>query len=137
MKKTYWIIIGISVPLALFGIFVLIITSMIIQINSDSDKWMVELEPHLQMSSDQLFPQIQNEDVGQLKIYKTTSLDRYLNTISSVLNSQFKNSINTDAKFVFYIDKNSKYSKNEIQEILLDIDGIKKVEMLHDWLLNK
>ena len=132
MKKTYWIIIGISVSLELFGIFVLIVTSIIIQINLDSDKWMVELEPHLQMSSDQLFPQIQNEDVGQLKIYKITSLDRYLETISSVLNSPFKDSINTNAKFVFYIDKNSEYSENEIQEILLNIDDIKKVEMLHD-----
>ena len=58
MKKTYVIIVGISVPLTLLGIFILIIASTIIQINSDYDKWMVELELHLQMSSDQLFPQI-------------------------------------------------------------------------------
>ena len=118
----------------IFGIMVLVFSSLINQISENSEKWMVELEPHLQMSPRQLISQMQNQDIGELKILRITSLDDYFETLSPDLEEQFKNAVDTDARFVFYIDKDIKYAEKEIQEILTNVDGIKDAVMLYDWI---
>ncbi len=61
---------GLSIPLILFGLFVLVIAINVYQINADSDKWMIELEPNLDLTENNLLYQIRNEDIGQLQIHK-------------------------------------------------------------------
>ena len=51
MKTKYKIIIGISIPAVLFGIFVLLIAINVIHMLENSERWMIELEPHLDLSA--------------------------------------------------------------------------------------
>ena len=134
VDKTLVIIAVIITAAVIFGIMVLVFSSLINQINENSEQWMVELEPHLQMSPRQLISQMQNQDIGELKILRITSLDDYFETLSPDLEEQFKNAVDTDARFVFDIDKDTKYTEKEIQEILTNVDGIKDAVMLYDWI---
>ena len=134
----YWfIIIGVSIPVVFFGILTLTIAVNIIQINSDSDKWMVELEPHLVLSEGNLLYQMRNEDIKELKIYKVRYLDDFLDGFPSELKIPFKDSLPTDNRYVFYIDKNSGYSNDEIREILVEVDGIKNAQIVFSWMLGR
>ena len=134
MNKILVIIAVIITAAVIFGIAVLVFSSMINQITEDSEQWMVELEPHLQMSPRQLISQMQNQDIGDLKISRITSLGDYFETLSPELEEQFKNAVDTDVKFVFYIDKDTKHTEKEIQEILTNVDGIKEAVILYDWI---
>ncbi len=62
------------------------------------------------------------------------SLDDYFDRFSPEFMTQLKNSINTDRKFVFYISKESAYTDDDIGEILTNIDGIKNVEKMYEWI---
>ena len=70
-------------------------------------------------------------------IFLAVYLEDVLDGFSLDIKSQFKNSIPTDNRYVFYIDKNSGYSNDEIQEILVGVDGIKNVQIVFSWLLGK
>ena len=138
MQRRYWlIIIGVSIPVAFFGILTLVIAVNIIQVNSDSDKWMVELESHLTLSEMDLLYQMRNEDIKELKIYKVRYLDDFLDGFPSYLKDQFKDSLPTDNRYVFYIDKNSGYSNDEVHEILVEVNGIKNAQIVFSWMLGK
>jgi len=137
MKKIYWIIIGISIPLTLFGLFVLVIAINIIQINSDSDKWMVELEPHLDLTEGNLLYQMRNEEIGKLRIYKIRYLDDFVKNLPSDIHGQLEDANLLDNKYVFYIDKKSGYSNDEIREILVEVDGILDAKIVFAWILGK
>ena len=43
----------------------------------------------------------------------------------------------TERRFVVYVDERHEYSKQQIQKIFTDIDGIHGSRHLHDWLLHK
>ena len=135
MKTSYKIIIGISVPLVLFGILVLLIGNNVSQILANSDRWMVELEPSLNLNSVELFSQMRDEDLKELKIYRVQSLEDYFESLSPNLEKQFKAARHTENRFVFFIDKRSPYSDEQIHEILTEIEGIKDAKYLNDWLL--
>lgn len=139
MQRRYWlvIIIGISIPVAFFGILTLVIAVNIIQINSDSDKWMVELEPHLDLSEGELLYQMRNEDIKELKIYRVRHLDDFLDGFPPYFKNQFEGSLPTDNRYVFYIDKNSGYANKEIREILVGVEGIKDAQIVFSWMLGK
>ena len=137
MKKIYWIIVGVSIPVVFFGILTLIIAINIIQINSDSDKWMVKLEPHLDLTEGNLLYQMRNEDVGQLQIHKIRYLDDFVQNFPSDIHGQLEDANLIDNRYVFYIDKKSDYSDDEIREILIEIDGIKDAEIVSAWILGK
>ena len=135
MKSRTKIIIGISIPLILFGIFVLLIANNVSQMLSNSERWMVELEPHLDLSDDQLESQLRNEDLKELTLYRVQTLEDYFDSLTPNFERQFKAAIDTDHRFVVSIDENHEYSDQQIQEIFIDIDGIKEAKDLHDWIL--
>lgn len=136
MKTRFLIIIGISIPLILFGILVLAVANNVSQMFSNSDLWMIELEPHLELSAKDLGLQIKNEDLKQLHIYRIQSLEDYFGSLTPNFERQFEAAINTDHRFVFYVDKSSGYSDGQIQGIFTDINGIKDAKYLYDWLLH-
>jgi preprotein translocase subunit SecF len=129
MKTRYKIIIGISIPLIIIGIFVLLIAINVSHMLENSERWMVELEPHLELSADQLESQIKNEDLKELRLYRVQTLEDYFESLTPNFERQFKAVIDTEHRFVVSIDENSGYSEQQIQEIFTGIDGIK------DWLL--
>jgi len=135
MKTRYKIIIGISIPLVLFGIFVLLIAINVSHMLENSERWMVELEPHLDLSDDQLEFQMKNEDIKDLTLYRVQTLEDYFESLTPNFERQLKTAFDTEHRFVFYIDENSGYSEQEIQNILTNIVGIKEARDLHDWLL--
>ncbi|WP_371503992.1 hypothetical protein [Nitrosopumilus adriaticus] len=137
MKTLYKITIGITIPLVLFGIFVLLIAINVNQMLENSERWMVELEPDLDLSDDQLESQIKNEDLKELRLYRVQTLEDYFESLPPNFERQFKAAIDTELRFVVYIDENHEYSKQQTQSIFNDIDGIKESRYLHDWLLNK
>ncbi|AJW70267.1 hypothetical protein [Nitrosopumilus adriaticus] len=137
MKTLYKITIGITIPLVLFGIFVLLIAINVSHMLENSERWMVELEPDLDLSDDQLESQIKNEDLKELRLYRVQTLEDYFESLPPNFERQFKASIDTEHRFVVYIDENHEYSKQQTQSIFNDIDGIKESRYLHDWLLNK
>ena len=134
MRRKYWAIIGISVPLALFGIMVLVIADNLNQINSNSDKWMVEVAHDKDLSKQQLSLQI-NEDLEKIHIYRIQTLEKYFTSLTPNFEKQFKDAINTEHRFVAYVDKNSGYSDEQIQEMLTDVTYITDAKDLHEWLL--
>jgi len=102
---------------------------------SNSERWMVELEPHLDLSDDQLESQLRNEDLKELHLYRVQTLEDYFDSLTPNFERQFKAAIDTDHRFVVSIDENHEYSDQQIQEIFIDIDGIKEAKDLHDWIL--
>lgn len=135
MKTKFKIIIGISIPLIIIGIFVLLIAINVSHMLENSERWMIELEPHLELSADQLESQIKNEDLKELQLYRVQTLEDYFESLTPNFERQFKTAIDTEHRFVVSIDENSGYSEQQIQEIFTDIDGIKQARDLHDWLL--
>lgn len=137
MEKKYVIIIGVSIPLTLLGIFVLVIAVNIVQINSNSEKWMVELEPHLNLTEGDLLYQMRNEDIKELQIRKVRYLDDFFQGFPPDIQKQLEDNLRTDNRYVFYIDKKSGYSDEEIRETLIEVDGIKNAEIVFAWILDK
>ena len=137
MKTRYKIIIGVSIPLFLFGIFVLLIAINVSQILENSERWMIELDPHFDLTDDQLKSQLRNEDLKELTLYRVTTLEDYFESFDPNLRRQFKDAFYTEHRFVVSIDKNHEYSKQQIQEIFTNIDGIKETRDLHEWLLGR
>lgn len=137
MKTRYKIIIGISIPVALFGIFVLLIAMNVSHMLENSERWMVELEPHLDLSDEQLELQLRDEDLKDLILYRVKTLEDYFESFDPNWKRQLKDAFNTEHRFVVSIDENHEYSEQQIQEIFTDIDGIKESRDLHDWLLRR
>jgi len=101
----------------------------------NSERWMVELEPHLDLSADQLESQLRNEDLKDLTLYRVQTLEDYFESLTPNFERQFKVAFDTENRFVVSIDENHEYSEQEIQEILTNIDGIDESRDLHNWLL--
>ena len=137
MKSRTKIIIGISIPMILFGIFVLLIAINVSHMLSNSERWMVELESHLDLSDDQLESQLRNEDLKELTLYRVQTLEDYFDSLTPNFERQFKAAIDIEHRFVVNIDENHEYSEQQIQEIFTDLDGIKESRDLHDWLLRR
>ena len=136
MKTRYKIIFGISISLVvLFGIFLLLIANNVSYMLENSERWMIELEPYLELTADQLESQLRNEDIRELTLYRVQSLEDYFESLTPNLERQFKDAFDTEHRFVVYIDENHEYSGEEIKEIFTEIDGIKNARDLHDWLL--
>jgi hypothetical protein len=127
MRKRYIIIIGISIPLVLFGIFVSLIAINVSQNLENSERWMVELEPHLILTDDQLEYQMQDEDIKDLRLYRVQTLEDYFDSLTPNFEKQLEAAFDTEYRYVFYIDKHSGYSQEQIKEILTDIEGIAQV----------
>jgi len=84
MKKIYLIIIiGLSIPLVLFGLFVMVIAINVVETNENSDKWMIELEPHLNLSENSLYYQTNDEDIGNLQVHEVRHLDEFVENLPS------------------------------------------------------
>ena len=138
MKRIYLIIIiGLSIPVALFSLSVLVIAINVIETNEISDKWMVELEPHLNLSENSLYYQINDEDVGNLQVHKVRYLDEFVENLPSDIHGQLKDADRLDNRYVLYIDKKSGYSEDEIRTMLTDVEGIRNAEMVFPWILGK
>lgn len=135
MKTLYKIIIGISIPLVLFGIFVLLIAINVSHQLENTERWMIELEPHLVLTEDQLELQLRDEDLKDLVLYRVKTLDDYFEGFEPNFERPFREAFDTENRFVVSIDENHDYSKQEIREIFTDIKGIKEARDLHDWLL--
>lgn len=131
------IIIGLSIPVALFSLSVLVIAINVIETNEISDKWMVELEPHLNLSENSLYYQINDEDVGNLQVHKVRYLDEFVENLPSDIHGQLKDADRLDNRYVLYIDKKSGYSEDEIRTMLTDVEGIRNAEMVFPWILGK
>ena len=138
MKTRYIIIIiGVSIPAILFGLFALVIAINVSNMLENSERWMVKLEPHLELSDDQLESQLRDENLKRLTLYRVETLENYYESLNPNWIRQAKETFGTENRFVVYIDERHQYSKQQIQEIFTDIDGIKESRHLHDWLLNK
>ena len=135
MKTKFKIIIGVSIPLIIFGIFVFLIAINVSHMLENSERWMVELEPHLNLSDDQLESQLRNEDLKELILYRVISLEEYFDSLTPNFEKQFEAVFDTEYRFVVSIDENHEYSEQQIQEIFTDVDGITEARDLHDWLL--
>jgi hypothetical protein len=137
MRTRYIIIIGISIPLILFGIFVSLIAINVSQNLENSERWMVELEPHLILTDDQLEYQMQDEDIKELRLYRVQTLEEYFDSLTPNFERQLDEAFDTEYRYVFYIDKHSGYSQEQIKEILTDIEGIAQARNLHDWIFGR
>lgn len=82
MKSRYKIIIGISIPLVLFGIFVLLIAINVSHMLENSERWMFELESDLDLSADQLESQLRNENLKELTLYRGETLEDYFESLT-------------------------------------------------------
>jgi len=137
MRTLYKIIIGVSIPLVLFGIFVLLIAISVSEQLENTERWMVELEPHLDLSEDQLESQLRDEDLKDLTLYRVKTLDDYFDSFEPNFERSFREAYDTKNRFVVSIDEHHNYTVIEVQEILTDIDGIQEAWDLHDWLLRR
>ena len=138
MKTRYIIIIiGVSIPAILFGLFALVIAINVSNMLENSERWMVKLEPYLDLSDDQLESQLRNEPLKRLTLYRVETLENYYESLEPNWIRQAKETFGTENRFVVYIDERHEYSKQQIQEIFTNIDGIKESRYLHDWLLNR
>ena len=137
MKTRHIIIIGVSIPVVFFGIFVLLIGIGVAHMLENSERWMVELDPNLDVSSDQLESQLRNENLKRLVLYQVDTLKDYFESLNPTWEKQAKKAFDTEHRFVVYIDERHEYSKQQIQKIFTDIDGIQESRYLHDWLLHK
>ena len=137
MRTLYKIIIGVSIPLVLFGIFVLLIAISVSEQLENTERWMVELEPHLDLSEDELESQLRDEDLKDLTLYRVKTLDDYFDSFEPNFERSFREAFDTKNRFVVSIDENHNYTVIEVQEILTDIDGISEARDLHDWLLGR
>ena len=134
MKKSSIVILCITIPLVAYGILVLVFGSILSQINTDSEHWMVELEPSLNLTPRQVLLQIQDIDSIQSDVLRVQSLEKYFESFSPEFTAQLKNSTDTNGKFIFYISKESKHTDDDIRNILTNIDGIKRVEKFYEWI---
>jgi hypothetical protein len=125
MKKIYWIIIGISVPLALFGIVLLSSYYTLTLIDDISVTWMIELESNLNLSDGELMQQMKNEDTEELIILRIQHLSNYFDTLPLDAYQLKQELPSTENRYIFYVYEDSGYSKDEIRKILTDIDGIR------------
>ena len=105
MKTRYKIIIGISIPLVLFGIFTLLIAINVSHMLENTERWMVGLEPHLDLSDDQLESQLREEDLKELTLYRVKTLEDYFESFDPNWQRQFKEAFNTEHRFVVSIDE--------------------------------
>ena len=125
MKAFYWITICITIFLITIGLCVLSIVYNTPRILEVSDTWVVELEPHLNLTDKELMRQMQHEDVGELHILKVKHLSDYFDMHAS---ASFVNVVGdlppTENRYVLYIHEDSISSKEETRKILTDIDGI-------------
>ena len=138
MKTRYIIIIiGVSIPAILFGLFALVIAINVSNMLENSERWMVKLEPHLDLSDDQLESQLRNENLKRLTLYRVETIENYYESLNPNWIRQAKETFGTESRFVVYVDERHEYSKQQIQEIFTNIDGIKESRYLHDWLLNR
>ena len=137
MKTRYKIIVGISIPLILFGIFVLLIAVNVSQMLENSERWMIELDPYLDLTDDQLKSQLRNEDLKELVLYRVITLADYFESFDPNLRRQFIDAFDTEHRFVVHIDKNHEYSEQQIHEIFTNIEGVKEARELHGWLLGR
>ena len=137
IKTIYKVIIGISIPATLFGILVLLIALNVSHVNENSDRWMIELEPHLDLSENQLESQLQNESLEGLIIYRAETLEDYVESFDPSWKKQFEEAFTTEHRFIIFVDENHGYSKQQVQEIFTDINGIKESRYFHDWLFGR
>ena len=138
MKTRYIIIIiGVSIPAILFGLFALVIAINVSNMLENSERWMVKIEPHLDLSDDQLESQLRNENLKRLTLYRVETLENYYESLNPNWIRQAKETFGTENRFVVYVDERHEYYKQQIQEIFTNIDGINESRYLHDWLLNK
>ena len=127
-------ILGISIPAALFGIFVLVIVINSVQTHENSDMWMIELESDLNLGEGNLLYQMRNEDVGSLQIHKVQYVKDFFENLPSNIHVDFEDDPSIDRRYIFYIDKNSDYSDDEIQKMLVEVDGIRNAKLFFDWI---
>lgn len=137
MKTAYKIIIGVSIPATLFGIFVLLIALNVTQMHENSERWMIKLEPHLDLSDDKLESQLKDENLKRLVLYRVETLENYYESLNPNWIRQAKETFGTENRFVVYVDENHGYSKQQVEKIFTDIDGIKEARDLHDWILGR
>ena len=138
MKTRYIIIIvGVSIPAILFGLFALVIAINVSNMLENSERWMVKLEPHLDLSDGQLESQLRNENLKRLTLYRVETLESYYESLNPNWIRQAKEAFGTENRFVAYVDERHGYSKQQIQEIFTNIDGIRESRYLHDWLSNR
>ena len=138
MKTRYIIIIiGVSIPAVLFGLFALVIAINVSNMLENSERWMVELEPHLDLSDDQLESQLRDENLKRLVLYRVEPLKDYFESLNPNWIRQAKEAFGTEHRFVVYVDERHEYSKQQIEKIFTDIDGIKESRYLHDWILGR
>lgn len=147
MRTIHWIIIGVLIPVALFGIFVLAVIDNVIQNYEPSDNWMVELEPHLDLTEEGLAELIRNDEGNQESMKREGKpraiindieyLDDFVKDFPSDIHGKLEDADRLDNRFVLSIDKNSGYSEDELREGLMRIDGIKDAQIVNDWILGK
>lgn len=125
MKALYWAIICITIFLITIGLCILSIAYSTPRILEVSITWVVELEPHLNLTDKELMRQMQNEDTGELQVLKVKHLDDYFDMHAS---ASFVNVVGdlppTENRYVLYIHEDSISSSEKTREILTDIDGI-------------
>ena len=125
MKTSYWIVIGSAVFFVMFGLCILSVMYNAPRILEVSVTWIVELEPHLDLTDKQLMRQMQNEDTGELQIFKVRHLEDYFDMHAS---ASFVNVVGdlppTENRYVLYIHEDTIRSSDETNKILTEIDGI-------------
>ena len=139
MKTRYKVIIivGISIPVVLFGLFALVMAINVSNMLENSERWMVKLEPHIDLSDDQLELQLREESLKRLVLYRVETLENYYESLNPNWVRNAKEAFGTENRFVVYVDERHEYSKQQVEEIFTDVEGIQESRHLHDWLLNK
>ena len=125
MRNLYVALVVISIFAVFLGLCIISVFYNATNVIKVSDTWVVELEPHLNLSDKELMRQIQYEEIGELQILKVRHMSEYLDMHASISYVNVVGDIPpSENRYVLYIHEDSINSSEETEKLLTDIDGI-------------
>ena len=125
MRNLYVVLVAISIFAVFLGLCIISVFYNATNVIKVSDTWVVELEPHLNLSDKELMRQIQYEEIGELQILKVRHMSEYLDMHASISYINVVGDIPpSENRYVLYIHEDSINSSEETEKLLTDIDGI-------------
>ena len=125
MRNLYVVLVAVIIFAVFLGLCIISVFYNATNVVEVSDTWVVELEPHLNLSDKELMRQIQYEEIGELQILKVRHMSDYLDMHASI---SFINVVGdippTENRYVLYIHEDSINSSEETRKLLTDIEGI-------------
>ena len=125
MRNLYVVLVAVIIFAVFLGLCIISVFYNATNVVEVSDTWVVELEPHLNLSDKELMRQIQYEEIGELQILKVRHMSEYLDMHASISYVNVVGDIPpSENRYVLYIHEDSINSSEETRKLLTDIDGV-------------